>query len=87
MQEEQRQREFHAAQRKSLLDEVVAACPESKLDDLVFLQEGMLEPIFQKHGLYGPTQAALWLSCVRKGGKPVDGITGSLITIETWTPH
>jgi hypothetical protein len=35
----------------------------------------MLEPLFQRHGLYGPTQAALWLACMRVGGKPLDGIT------------
>ena len=40
------------------LSAVIAACPDEKKDDLVFLQEGMLEPIFQKHGLYGPTQRA-----------------------------
>jgi len=52
---------------------VVAACPDAKKDDLVFLQDGMLEPLFQRNGLYGPTQAALWLACMRVGGKPVDG--------------
>jgi len=57
------------------LDAVIAACPPEKKDDLVFLQDGMLEPLFQRHGLYGPTQAALWLACMRVGGKPLDGIT------------
>lgn len=54
---------------------VVASCPDSKKDDLVFLQDGMLEPIFQRNGLYGPTQAALWMVTMRKGGKPIDGLT------------
>ena len=54
---------------------VIAACPEDKKDDLVFLQDGMLEPLFQRNGIYGPTQASLWLACMRKGGKPVDGRT------------
>ena len=54
---------------------VIAACPEEKKDDLVFMQDGMLEPTFQRNGIYGPTQASLWLSCPRLGGKPVDGIT------------
>ena len=54
---------------------VIGACPDEKKDDLVFLQDGMLEPTFQKNGIYGPTQAALWLCCMRKGGKPVDGLT------------
>lgn len=55
------------------LEAVIATCPDNKKDDLVFLSDGMLEPIFQRNGLYGPTQAALFMACVRKGGKPVDG--------------
>lgn len=57
------------------VESVLAACPPEKKDDLVFVQDGMLEPLFQRHGLYGPTQATLWLACMRKGGKPVDGLT------------
>lgn len=56
------------------LEAVIAACPPEKKDDLVFLQDGQLEPLFQRHGLYGPTQAALWLACMRRGGKPLDGM-------------
>ena len=56
------------------LEAVIAACPEEKKVDLVFLQDGMLEPLFQRTGMYGPTQASLWLACLRKGGKPVDGM-------------
>ena len=54
---------------------VIAACPEEKKDDLVFLQDGMLEPLFQRNGIYGPTQAALYLAVVRAGSRPVDGVT------------
>ena len=54
---------------------VIAACPDQKKDDLVFLQDGQLEPLFQRNGLYGPTQASLWLACMRKGGRPIDGMT------------
>ena len=57
------------------VEAVIASCPESKRDDLVFMQQGMLEPLFQRHGLYSPTRASLWLACMRKGGKPVDGVT------------
>eukprot|EP00908_Phaeocystis_cordata_P008096 Transcript_18766.p1 GENE.Transcript_18766~~Transcript_18766.p1 ORF type:complete len:406 (-),score=42.40 Transcript_18766:174-1391(-) len=57
------------------LEAVIAACPDEKKDDLVFLQDGMLEPLFQRHGIYGPTQVALWMAQVRVGGKPVDGVT------------
>ena len=69
------------------LEAVVAQCPPEKKDDLVFLQDGMLEPFFQRNGLYGPTQASLWLACMRVGGKPVDGITSAspegLTTVRT----
>lgn len=57
------------------LEAVIAACPENKKDDLVFMQDGMLEPLFQRNGLYGPTQAALYLAILRVGGRPLDGTT------------
>ena len=44
------------------LEAVLAACPEEKKDDLVFLQDGMLEPVFQRTGCYGCTQVSLWMS-------------------------
>lgn len=59
----------------SELEQVIDDCPEAKKEDLVFLQDGMLEPIFQRKGIYGPTQAALWMACMRKGGRPADGRT------------
>mmetsp|Transcript_24355 Transcript_24355/g.79329 ORF Transcript_24355/g.79329 Transcript_24355/m.79329 type:complete len:349 (+) Transcript_24355:26-1072(+) len=55
------------------LDAAIELCPEEKRDDLVFLSDGQLEPLFQRHGLYGPCQASLWLALMRRGGKPVDG--------------
>ena len=57
------------------LEAVLAACPEEKKDDLVFLQDGMLEPVFQRTGCYGCTQVSLWMSQMRVGGKPKDGAT------------
>ena len=60
----------------SELEEIIKATPESKKDDLVFLSDGQLEGLFQRHGLYGPTQAALFLAQMRVGGKPVDGLHG-----------
>lgn len=56
------------------LEAVIKATPEAKKDDLIFLQDGMLEPVFQKYGLYGPTQISLWIAQMRLGGKPVDGV-------------
>ena len=55
------------------VEAVVATCPPEKKDDLVFMQDGMLEPLFQRNGMYGPTQVIMWLVLLRKGGRPVDG--------------
>lgn len=40
------------------LDAVVATCPEARREDLVFLQNGQLEPFRQRTGLYDTTQAS-----------------------------
>ena len=56
------------------LEAVVAQCPKDRWDDLVFLQNGQLEPFRQKYALYDTTQAVLWFAAMRKGGKPMDGI-------------
>ena len=61
--------------RNEDLGAVLGACPEEKKQDLVFLQNGQLEPFRQQYGLYDVTQAMLWLAVVRLGGKPIDGIT------------
>lgn len=66
---------IYVCTRNDDLAAVLAATPEEKMDDLVFLQNGNLEPFRQRHGLYTQTQAMLWLAQVRQGGKPVDGIT------------
>ncbi len=61
--------------RNDDLEAVIGACPEERREDLVFLQNGQLEPIRQRYGLYETTQAVLWLAAMRKGGKALDGIT------------
>lgn len=66
---------IYVCTRNDDLGAVVGACPEEKKSDLVFLQNGQLEPFRQQYGLYDVTQAMLWLAVVRLGGKPMDGIT------------
>jgi len=61
--------------RNDDLESVIAQVPEEKRQDLVFMQNGQLEPLRQKYGLYDTTQACLWFALTRKGGKPLDGIT------------
>jgi len=66
---------IYVCTRNDDLAAVVAACPDEKMEDLVFLQNGNLEPFRQRYGLYDQTQAMLWLAVLRVGGKPIDGIT------------
>ena len=61
--------------RNDDLDAVIATVPEERREDLVFLQNGQLEPLRQRWGLYETTQAVLWLAAVRKGSAPLDGVT------------
>lgn len=65
---------IYVCTRNDDLSAVLAQCPEEKKQDLVLMQDGMLEPFRQRHGLYENTQAMLWLAVVRAGGKPIDGI-------------
>jgi len=57
------------------LEAVVAQTPEARREDLIFMQEGQLEPFRQRMGLYETTQVSAWFRTMRKGGKPVDGVT------------
>ena len=61
--------------RNDDLDAVLATCPKERWEDLIFMQNGQLEPFRQRHALYGTTQAILWFAAMRKGGKALDGIT------------
>ncbi|KAL4422496.1 hypothetical protein ABPG75_008693 [Micractinium tetrahymenae] len=44
------------------LEQVVAGCPAAHRADLVFLQNGMLLHLLERHGLQGSTQALLYFS-------------------------
>jgi len=66
---------IYVCTRNDELDAVLAQTPRERWEDLVFLQDGQLEPFLQRNGLYDTTRAVLWLVAMRKGGKPVDGIT------------
>lgn len=63
------------ATRNDSLDKIIAECPENRLKDLVFLQNGYLDGFLAKKGLSGNTQALLYLSVPALGVEPVDGIT------------
>lgn len=63
--------------RADELEEIISGCPEEKKEDLVFMQNGMLEPLLRKHGLSTNTRANLYFAVPKKGARPIDGITAS----------
>ena len=52
------------------LESVIAATPEARREDLVFLQDGQLEPLRQKYGLYDTTQARAALTPADATSRP-----------------
>jgi hypothetical protein len=63
------------ATRNDSLDKIIQECPENRLKDLVFLQNGYLDEYLAEKGLADNTQALLYLSVPSLGAEPVDGIT------------
>lgn len=61
--------------RNDVLDGVVDSCPPHRREDLVFLQNGMLEPWLKKRGLEENTQALIYMAVAKLGDPPTDGIT------------
>mmetsp|Transcript_12994 Transcript_12994/g.24418 ORF Transcript_12994/g.24418 Transcript_12994/m.24418 type:complete len:327 (-) Transcript_12994:60-1040(-) len=63
------------ATRNDSLDKIIQECPENRLKDLVFLQNGYLDGFLAEKGLADNAQALLYLSVPSLGAEPVDGIT------------
>ena len=63
------------ATRNDSLDGIIADCPENRLKDLVFLQNGYLDSYVEEKGLSDNTQCLLYLSVPALGVEAVDGIT------------
>eukprot|EP00804_Cyclotella_cryptica_P008764 CCRYP_015623-RC/>CCRYP_015623-RC protein AED:0.07 eAED:0.07 QI:213/0.8/0.66/1/0.8/0.66/6/1170/706 len=66
---------IYIATRNDVLESIVNECPESRLKDLVFVQNGYLDDFLKRKNLLSNTQALLYLSVPSKGVDPVDGIT------------
>uniref|UniRef100_A0A7S2UY16 Uncharacterized protein n=1 Tax=Fibrocapsa japonica TaxID=94617 RepID=A0A7S2UY16_9STRA len=64
---------IYVCTRNDVLKDVIDACPESRREDLVFMQNGMIEIFLNKQGVGGCTQALLYFAVPAKGAKPVDG--------------
>ncbi|KAL0723615.1 hypothetical protein Bca4012_038214 [Brassica carinata] len=61
--------------RNDDLDAVLDATPQSRWKDLVFFQNGMMEPWFESKGLGDTDQVLAYFAVSKLGEPPVDGIT------------
>ncbi|XP_031478671.1 uncharacterized protein LOC116249640 [Nymphaea colorata] len=61
--------------RNDDLDAVLEATPEARWSDLVFFQNGMLEPWLQSKGLHDSDQVLAYFAVSKLGEPPVDGKT------------
>ncbi|KAL7191555.1 hypothetical protein ACSBR2_023603 [Camellia fascicularis] len=61
--------------RNDDLDAVLQSTPQSRWTDLVFFQNGMLEPWFQSKGLGDADQVLAYFAVAKLGEPPIDGKT------------
>lgn len=61
--------------RNDSLAGVVAATPAARRKDLVFIQNGMLQPWLDAQGLGGNTQVLVYFAVAAQGDAPTDGKT------------
>lgn len=61
--------------RNNDLDNIIAKTPSHRLEDLVFLQNGVLTTYLKSKGLEKNTQGLIYFAVSKKGEKPIDGIT------------
>ncbi|MFT5586718.1 MAG: ketopantoate reductase [Cognaticolwellia sp.] len=61
---------------------VIQATPAARRTDLVFIQNGMIEPLLKDHGLLQNTQALVYFAVSAKGQDPVDG--GGTVVSGPW---
>lgn len=61
--------------RNDVLGAIVDATPESRRQDLVFIQNGMLAPWLESKGLSDATQVLVYFAVAKLGDPPLDGKT------------
>ncbi|XP_024385757.1 uncharacterized protein [Physcomitrium patens] len=61
--------------RNDVLGTIVDATPASRRGDLVFIQNGMLEPWLESKGLGDATQVLVYFAVAKLGDPPLDGKT------------
>lgn len=63
------------ATRNDVLEDVIKNTPPERREDLVFIQNGMLQPFLDAQGLGSNTQALIYFAVAAAGDKPTDGVT------------
>ncbi len=66
---------IYVATRNDDLAGVIEKTPVQRRKDLVFLQNGMLGPFLESHGLGDNTQVLVYFAVAKKGEAPTDGVT------------
>jgi len=66
---------IYVCTRNDALEDVIQRCPDHRKEDLVFLQNGMIDPFLQEKGLSENAQALLYFAVATKGATPIDGVT------------
>jgi len=61
--------------RNNDLDAVIENTPEHRREDLVFMQNGMLQPYLDSKGLGDATQVLVYFAVAKLGEEPTDGLT------------
>lgn len=61
--------------RNDALADIIEKCPPGRRGDLVFVQNGYLDPLLAKYDLLSNTQVLLYLSVTALGAQAVDGVT------------
>mmetsp|Transcript_6050 Transcript_6050/g.10752 ORF Transcript_6050/g.10752 Transcript_6050/m.10752 type:complete len:342 (-) Transcript_6050:1650-2675(-) len=61
--------------RNSDLASIIESCPDEKRKDLIFLQNGMLDPLLRRYDLTSNTMVNVYFAVPKIGAKPKDGIT------------
>ena len=66
---------IYIATRNDDLTAVVDKTPPNRRKDLVFMQNGMLEPFLESYGLQDNTQVLVYFAVAKIGEAPTDGVT------------
>jgi len=67
---------IYVATRNDDLADIIEGCPESKRDDLIFLQNPMIEPLLKRYAMADTnTMVNVYFAVPTKGANPIDGIT------------